>query len=359
MQPLRAALLIALFSTTTTVAHGSAPATPGDAAAPADAIVRHFAIGGSDGWDDLTVDGAEHRLYLSRHDRVTVVDTLSGKVVGEVPNTDGVHGIALVPALHLGFASDGKADAVTVFDLKTLKTLDTIKVTGKDPDAIIYDTASRRVIAFNGDSANATLIDPATRKVVGTIALDGTPEFARSDEHGRVFVNIEDKGELAELDPKVAKVVATWPLPGCEEPSGLAFDAVHRRLFSACRNGKMVVTDADSGKHVADIAIGAGPDGAAFDAKRGLVFSPNGKDGTLTIAHQDDPDHYRVVGTVPTQKSARTIVLDESTNRLYLPAAEFDALPANAPPHTRPPMKPDSFIVLAVQVNYYVPGYRE
>jgi DNA-binding beta-propeller fold protein YncE len=339
MQPLRTALLIALFSTSTAIAHD---------ATPADKVLQRFALGGTGGWDDLSVDSAAHRLYLSRHDRVTVVDTLSGKVVGEVPNTDGVHGIALVPALHLGFASAGKADAVTVFDLQTLKTIDTIKVTGKDPDAIIYDPASRRVITFNGDSSNATLIDPATRKVVGTVALDGTPEFARSDEHGRVFVNIEDKGELTEIDPKAATVVATWKLTGCEDPSGLAFDAAHRRLFSVCQNHKMVVTDADTGKQVADVAIGTGPDGAAFDAKRGLVFSPNGKDGTLTIVHEDDADHYSVVATVPTQKSARTIVLDESAHRLYLPAAEFDPLPANAPEHTRPPMKPDTFTVLEV-----------
>jgi len=339
MHSLHAALLIALFSTSTAIAHDPNPA---------DKVLQRFALGGAGGWDDLSVDSAAHRLYLSRHDRVTVVDTLSGKVVGEVPNTDGVHGIALVPALHLGFASAGKADAVIVFDLKTLKTIDTIKVTGKDPDAIIYDPASRRVIAFNGDSSNATLIDPATRKVVGTIAFDGTPEFARSDEHGRVFVNIEDKGELVEIDPKAATVVATWKLAGCEDPSGLAFDAVHRRLFSVCQNHKMVVTDADTGKQVADVAIGTGPDGAAFDAKRGLVFSPNGKDGTLTIVHEDDADHYSVVATVRTQKSARTVVLDESAHRLYLPAAEFDPLPANAPEHTRPPMKTDTFTVLEV-----------
>jgi len=339
MQTLQTALLIALFSSSTAVAHE---------ATPVDKVLQRLALGGPGGWDDLSVDSNAHRLYLSRHDHVTVVDTLSGNVVGEVPNTDGVHGIALVPALHLGFASDGKANAVTVFDLRSLRTIDTIKVDGKDPDAIIYDPASKRVIAFNGDSANATLIDPATRKVVGTIAFNGTPEFARSDEHGRVFVNIEDKGELVAIDPKAATVVATWPLAGCEDPSGLAFDAAHRRLFSVCQNHKMVVTDADTGKRVADVPIGAGPDGAAFDAKRGLVFSPNGKDGTLTVVHEDDADHYRVVATVPTQKSARTIVLDESAHRLYLPAAEFDPLPANAPPHTRAPIRPDTFTVLVV-----------
>ncbi len=344
MHPLHAALLTALLSTSTAIAQDAPPAAAGDS------VLRRLALGGAGGWDDLTVDSAAHRLYLSRSDRVVVVDTLTGKPVGEVPSAGGVHGIALVPALHLGFASNGKTDSVTVFDLKTLKPLGDIKVTGKDPDAIIYDPASQRVIAFNGDSANATLIDPVTRKVVGTIALDGTPEFARTDEHGHVFVNIEDKGEISAIDPNAATVLATWKLPDCEEPSGLAFDTAHRRLFSVCRNGRMVVTAADTGEHVADVAIGAGPDGAAFDATRGLVFCPNGKDGTLTVVHQDDADHYSVVATVPTQKSARTMVLDEATHRIYLPAAEFDPLPANAPPHTRPPMKPDTFTVLEVGV---------
>ncbi len=342
MQPLHTALLIALFSASTALAHPASPATS------TDTVLQRLALGGTGGWDDLSVDSAAHRLYLSRSDRVMVVDTLTGKVVGEVPDTKGVHGIALVNSLHVGFASNGKADTVTAFDLKTLKPLGDIKVNGKDPDAIIYDQASGRVIVFNGDSSNATLIDPVKRAVVGTIAFDGTPEFARSDEHGRVFVNIEDKGELTVLDPKTAKIIATWPLAGCEDPSGLALDAAHRRVFSVCQNGKMVITDADSGKHVADVPIGAGPDGTAFDAARGLVFSPNGKDGTLTVVHEDDADHYAVVATVPTQKSARTIVLDEASHRLYLPAAQFDPLPANAPAHTRPPMKPDTFTVLVV-----------
>jgi len=342
MQPLRTTLMIALLSTSTAIAHKTVPATP------ADSVQQRFALGGTGGWDDLSVDSTAHRLYLSRSDRVMVVDTLTGKLVGEVPNTSGVHGIALVPALHLGFSSNGKADTVSVFDLETLKPLGDIKVTGNNPDAILYDPSSKRVIAFNGRSANATVIDPSTRTVVGTIALDGKPEFARADDKGCVFVNIEDKGELSALDLKKLSVVATWSLAGCEEPSGLALDVAHRRVFSACDNGKMVVTDADTGKHVADIPIGAGPDGAAFDAKRGLVFSPNGKDGTLTIAHEDDADHFSVVATLPTQKSARTMVLDESTHRAYLPAAEFDPMPENAPPHTRPPMKPGSFTVLEV-----------
>ncbi|HTA65311.1 MAG TPA: YncE family protein [Xanthomonadaceae bacterium] len=338
-------LMIALLAAATAAAQGPAPATP------ADATQRRFALGEAGGWDDLNVDASAHRLYLSRSDRVMVVDTVSGKLVGEVPDTSGIHGIALAPELHRGFTSNGKADTVTVFDLGTLKALETIKVTGSNPDAIVYDPATKRVLTFNGHSSNATVIDAVKHSIVGTIALDGKPEFAVADGHGRVFVNIEDKGELSEIDTSTMKVLATWPLPGCEEPSGLALDDAHRRLFSACDNGKMAVTDADTGKHVADIAIGAGPDGAAFEPARGLVLSPNGKDGTLTVAHEDDPDHYRIVATIPTQKSARTMVLDKSANRLYLPAAEFDALPANAPPHTRPPMKPDSFVVLELHVN--------
>ncbi len=340
MQALPATLLTALLSTAA-IAQDATPI------AAVDDTVSRMALGGAGGWDDLSVDSVAHRLYLSRSDRVMVVDTDSRKLVGELPNTNGVHGIALVPALHLGFTSNGKADTVTAFDLNTLKSLGDIKV-GSNPDAILYDPASQRVVVFNGNSANATLIDAATRTVVGTIALDGKPEFARADGKGRVFVNIEDKGEVQALDPKAASVAATWSLGACEEPSGLAIDIAHRRLFSVCQNGKMAVTDADSGKHIADVPIGSGPDGAGFDAARGLVFSPNGQDGTLTIVHQNDADHYSVLATVPTQKSARTMVLDEATHRVYLPAAEFDPLPANASAHTRPPVKPDSFTVVIV-----------
>ncbi len=352
MHALHAALLVACCSTSTALAHDVA------AAIPTEVVLQRFALGGPGGWDYLNVDAAQHRLYVSRGDRVVVVDTLSGKVIGEVPNTKGVHGIALVPALHVGFISNGKADSVTVFDLNTLKTLAEIKLDAGNPDAILYDPASRRVITFNGRSTNATLIDAAKRTVIGNIALDGKPEFGVSDGRGRVFVNIEDKGELVAIDPQAAKVVATWSLGDCEEPSGLALDNAHRRLFSVCQNGKMMVTDADSGKHVADVPIGAGPDGAAYDAARGLVFSPNGEDGTLTIVHEDDANHYRVIATVPTQKSARTIVLDETSHHVYLSAAEFDPLPANAPPHTRPRMKLDSFTVLDLDVDKNNPGHR-
>jgi DNA-binding beta-propeller fold protein YncE len=237
---------------------------------------------------------------------------------------------------------------VTAFDLKTLKTLGDIKLDASNPDAILYDQATQRVLTFNGHSQNATVIDAIKRTVIGNIALDGKPEFGVSDGHGRVFVNIEDKGELTAIDPKTAKVVATWSLGDCEEPSGLALDAVHHRLFSVCQNGKMVVTDAESGKRIASVPIGAGPDAAAFDSARRLAFSSNGEDGTITVVHADDADHYRVVATIPTQKSARTMALDDASHRIYLSAAKFGPLPANAPAHARPPMDKESFTVIEV-----------
>jgi DNA-binding beta-propeller fold protein YncE len=309
---------------------------------------QRFGLGGPGGWDYLSMDSARHRLYVSRGDHVVVVDVVGGKSIGEIPNTPGVHGIALAPMLHEWFISDGKSDTVTVFDPDTLKTVGEIKLDASNPDAILYDAASQRVMTFNGNSENATLIDAATRTIVGNIALDGKPEFGVSDGHGRVFVNIENKGEISAIDPKAATVVATWSLGNCENPSGLAIDKAHRRLFSVCANGRMTVTDADSGRHVADVPIGAGPDAARFDAARGLAFSSNGRDGTLTVVHEDDPDHYRVLANEPTQKSARTMALDDTTHRIYLSAADFDPLPTNAPPRTRPPMKADSFAVLVV-----------
>jgi len=312
-------------------------------------IAQKLALGGTGGWDYPTVDGAHHRLYLSRSDRVLVVDTASGKAVGEIAHTDGVHGIALAPGHGVGFTSNGKANSVTVFDLHSLRTLAEVGIAGRGPDAILYDRVSDRVLTFNGKSKDVTVIDAGKRVPVATIALDGKPEFAVSDDKGRVFLNNEDKGEIVVLDPKQAKIVSTWSLGDCEEPSGLALDKKHRRLFSVCQNGVMVVLDADTGRSVARLPIGAGPDGVAFDASRGLAYSANGQDGTLTVVHEDDPTHFRVVATVPTQKSARTITLDDASHRVYLPAASFGPLPADAAPHTRLPMLADSFVVLVLE----------
>ncbi|HVN75556.1 MAG TPA: hypothetical protein VMT19_04510 [Thermoanaerobaculaceae bacterium] len=313
-------------------------------------VARTIAIGGDGGWDYLTADAAAHRLYVSHATLVNVVDTETGALVGQIPDTQGVHGIALAPELGRGFVSDGRANTVTVFDLKTLAVLATVKVTGENPDAICYDAPTRRVFTFNGRTSNATAIDAATSQVVGTVTLPGKPEFAVSDGKGRMFVNIEDKSLIVALDPKSLAVVATWPIAPCEEPSGLAIDREHRRLFTVGHNKLMAVVDADSGKVIAALPIGAGVDGAAFDAAEGLAFSSNGE-GTLTVVHEDTPEKFTVVATVPTRRGARTIGLDEATHRVYLPTAEFGPTPPPTPerPHPRPSIVPGSFVVLVVQ----------
>ena len=312
-------------------------------------LLQRFGLGGVDRWDLLAVDAQARRVFISRSDHVAVMDADSGKVLGEVPGTNGVHGIAVAPELKRGYTSNGRANSVTVFDLDSLKVLDEIKVMGENPDVILYDPASKQVFTFNGRSANATVIDAASLKVVATITLPGKPEIAVSDGRGRIYVNIEDKSELAVIDPMAARVLASWTLAPCEEPSGLALDVDHQRLFSVCSNHKMMVLDAQSGRYVAELPIGEGPDGAAFDPATGNAFSSNG-DGTLTVVHEDDPDHFSIVANVPTQKSARTMALDSSTHHLYLPAAELGPRPQPTAeqPHPRPPILPDTFSILVV-----------
>lgn len=311
------------------------------------ALGAHWPVGGTGGWDYLAFDEAGQRLFVTHGDHVVVLDAADGKRLGEIVPTPGVHGVALAPALGKGYASAGKADAVIAFDLKTLAVTATIPA-GRNPDAIVFDAPSARVFAFGGRSRDASVIDAASGKVVATIPLDGKPEFAVSDGKGRLYVNIEDRAEIAVIDAAAAKVVASWPLAECEEPSGLALDAAQARLFSVCQNGRMAVTDAQSGRHVASIAIGKGPDAVAFDAARHRVFSSNGADGTLTVVRQLSADRYEVAQTLPTQRSARTLALDPHSHRLFLAAAEFLPPPADAAPHARPPLKPDSFVVLVV-----------
>jgi YVTN family beta-propeller protein len=298
----------------------------------------------------LTVDSAANRLFISRGDRVLVMSTLDGSLVKTISDTQGVHGIALAPDIGKGFVSDGRADTVTVFDLKSLETTTTIQVPGHNPDAILYDKAAKRLYTFNGRSHDISVIDPLKGVVIATLPAGGKPEFAASDGAGRIFFNIEDTAQIGVIDSSAVKRIATWPLRGCEEPSGLALDVAHKRLFSVCGNGVLVVTDAASGRHVAEVAIGKGPDAAAFDAVRGLVFSSNGQDGTLTIIHEDDPDHYSVIDNVSTQRSARTMALDARTHRIYLAAAQFAATPEPSvdQPHPRPSAVDGSFKVLEV-----------
>jgi DNA-binding beta-propeller fold protein YncE len=313
-------------------------------------VAKRFKLGELGGWDCLTADAGKHRLFISRSDRVMVVDTHDGKLLGTIADTQGVHAIALVPAIGRGFTSNGRANTLTEFDLTTLKTLRTIPAGGQNPDVLLYDPHSRHLFAFNGRSKDVAVIDPVSGKLIANIAVDGKPEFAVSDGKGQVFVNIEDTAELKRIDANTNKITATWKLDGCEEPSGLALDGAHQRLFSACQNGQMAVTDARSGRHVANIAIGKGPDGAAFDAGRGLIFSPNGQDGTLTVIHEDTADSYSVLATVATQKSARTLALNPDNHQIYLVAAEFGPAPAPSTeqPHPRPPVLEGSFSVLVV-----------
>jgi DNA-binding beta-propeller fold protein YncE len=332
------------------IAASAAGVQPVDAApSPGYTVQQRWKVGGPGGWDYLAVDPAAGRLYVSRSDRVVVLDSRTGKVVGEIAHTEGVHGIALAPKLGRGYTSNGKANSVTVFDLKTLEPIKDIAIDGRNPDAILYDDASGQVFTFNGRSANASVIDAASGKLAGTIALSGKPEFAVSDGHGRIFVNIEDRGDLTVIDAASRTAKVTWKLADCEDPTGLAIDVAHHRLFSVCQNQAMVVTDSADGRQVARVAIGKGPDGAAFDPQRGLAFSSNGE-GTLTVVHEDDPEHFSVVENVPTQRSARTLALDATTGRLFLSAAGFGPAPAATAEQARPrpPMLADSFVILVV-----------
>jgi YVTN family beta-propeller protein len=274
-------------------------------------------IGGEGGWDYLLVDTTARRLYVSHGTSVPVIDLDQSKVTTTIPNTTGVHGIALAPEFGRGFISDGRDTAVTVFDLKTDSTIAKILVTGQNPDAILYDPFSAHVFTFNGRSSNATVIDAKTLKVIGTIPLAGKPEFAASDYKGRVYVNIEDKSLLCVIDPKEMKVLSTWSLAPLEEPSAMAIDRKNNRLFIGGGNEMLAVVNAEDGKLIATLPIGKGVDGAAFDPEKRLVYSSNGV-GTLTVIAQESPDKYSVVGNVTTLPRARTVALDERTHRLYL-----------------------------------------
>jgi len=314
------------------------------------AVQREFTLGGTGGWDYLTIESMAKRLFIARADRVLVVSTVDGSLIATIPDTQGVHGIALAPPLGRGFTSNGRADTVTEFDLTSLESVRTIQVEGHNPDAILYDEASKHLYTFNGRSKDISVIDPLKGGVIATIPAGGKPEFAASDGAGRIYFNVEDKSQIGAIDSSTAKLIATWPLQHCEEPTGLAFDVAHKRLFSVCGNGVLVVTDAASGRHVAEIPIGKGPDAAAFDGEQGLVFSSNGEDGTLTVIHEEDPDHYTVLANIKTQKSARTMALDPNTHRVYLVAAQFGATPQPSAdqPRPRPAVLEGSFKVLVV-----------
>jgi len=311
-------------------------------------VVTTYKVGGEGGWDYLTTDSDARRIYISRGTHVMVVDADSGKVAGDIADTQGVHGIALAPELGKGFTSNGREGTVSIFDMKSLATSSKVKV-GDNPDAILYDPATKRVFTFNGRSQDSTAIDATSGKVLGTIKLDGKPEFAASDAKGEIFVNIEDKSELVAIDPNKLEVKAKWPLAPCTEPSGLSIDRKNRRLFVGCDNKMMAVVDADSGKVLATPAIGDGVDATAFDADTGLAFASCGGDGVLTVVKEESPGKF-TAENVPTQKGARTMALDSKTHNAFVVTAQFGPRPAATAdnPRPRPPMLPDSFVVLVV-----------
>jgi YVTN family beta-propeller protein len=313
-------------------------------------VAGRAVLGGDGGWDYLTPDPAAHRLYLSRGTHVMVVDLDSLKVVGDIPNTEGVHGVAVVPDILRGYTSNGRANSVTVFDLRTLATLKTITGVGQNPDAIIFEPATRRILTMNGRTGDVSLIDVATDSVVGSVAIGGKPEFAVADGTGHVFVNNEDSSTVVEFDARTLRVLHTWSLSPCDGPSGLAMDLRTRRLFSVCGNGKMAVLDADDGHVVAMLPIGQGADGVKFDPRTGNAYSSNGE-GTMTVVHEDAPDRFSVVATVPTQRGARTLALDETTGKVYTVTAEYGPAPAPTPerPRPRPAMVPGSFTLLLIE----------
>jgi len=310
-------------------------------------LLKKIEVGGEGSWDYLIVDGAARRLYVSRGTRVMVFDADTGASVGEIPDTPGVHGIAIADDLGRGFTSNGRDGSVTIFELKTLKPISKVKV-GKNPDCIIYDPATHRVFAFNRGSDDVSAIEAKTGDVAAPIALGGHPEFATADGKGMVFVNLDNKSEVVAIDSKKLEVKAHWPVAPAEDCSGMAIDRKHSRLFSVCGNKKMAVMDANTGKVVADVTIGGGPDAAGFDPETSLAFSSNGQDGTLTVVHQDSADKYSVVANVPTQRGARTMALDPKTHNVFLATAQYGPPPAATPerPNPRPAMLPNSFVIL-------------
>lgn len=309
-------------------------------------LVKKIALGGEGGWDYLTLDSVARRLYVTRATRVTVLDVDTSWIVGEIPNTAGMHGVALAPELGRGFTSNGRASTASIFNLKTLRVLGQVK-TGLDPDAIVYDPFSQHVFTFNGKSSSVTVFDANSAKVVGTIPLGGNPEFAVADGLGRIYVNLESTSEVLTLDTSSLSVQARSPLAPCSEPTGMAMDRQQQLLFIGCRNRMMAVVDANSGQIKASLSIGGGVDAIAFDPATKLAFSSNGE-GTLTVVHEDSKDKFSVVDSVVTQRGARTMALDLKTHNVFLATARFGPMPTPTPgqPFARPSIIPGTFVIL-------------
>jgi YVTN family beta-propeller protein len=314
---------------------------------PTYSVVRTMVLGGDGGWDYVYADSGARRLYIARATRFMVADLDSGKLVGEIPDTPGAHGVALVPDLGIGFTSNGRENTSSIFDLKTLKVSEKIK-TGEGPDAIVYDPASGNIFTMNGHGKSASVIDPKSRKVIATIPLSGKPETPVPDGKGRMYINIEDKNSLAVVDTKTNKVIAEWPMAGCEEPSGLDMDRDGGDLFAACGNKLMAIVDSKTGKLIATIPTGDGSDGLAYDPKAKLAVASNGEGNMSFVGKRDGK--YALIENVPTKKGARTITFDASSGQMLTVTADLGPAPKPSPenPRGRPQPLPNSFVVIAV-----------
>ena len=309
-------------------------------------LVKTVKLGGSGGWDYLTVDSSTHRLFISRATHFMVVDLAQGKIVGDIPDTQGAHGSALAAEFNRGYTTNGHTAGSTIFDLATLKVLGSVK-TDKDTDGVIYDPFSKRVFTFNGDANTATAIDAKSGTVAGSVALGGGPEFGATDGKGHIFVNLEDKSSLVRFDAKTLKLEDTWPLAPCESPSGLAIDAEHEILIVGCHNKLMAFVDGNSGKVLGTVPIGQGVDANRFDPGTGYAFASCG-DGTITIAHEDSPTKFTLVDTIHTKRGARTMEIDPTNHHVYTVTADFGPAPAATAenPRPRPAILPDTFVLL-------------
>ena len=311
-------------------------------------IASKIHLEGEGGWDYLTVDATNGRIFVSHGMVAQAVDIKTRTLAGTILDTKGIHGIAVAPDLNKGFTSNGRDSSVTVFNLKTLQVQAIVKVTGKNPDCILYDAFSQRVFTFNGGSSNATVINAKDNKVLGTIALDGKPEFSQADGKGLVYVNIEDKSMINVINATKMTVEQHWSIAPGEEPSGLALDNETHRLFSVCSNKLMVVTDAQTGKVITTLPIGDRCDGVTFDPKLKRAYSSNGE-GTMTVVQEVNANTFKVLETVQTLPGARTITIDKSTGHLYLTTAEYEAAAAGS--NRRPAAKPNSFMILDIAPN--------
>ncbi len=307
-------------------------------------VVNTFHIQSAGSWDYILADEASDKLYVSHGTQVNVLDKKTGDSLGVIPNTNGVHGIALVHSLNKGFTSNGRSNTVTVFDLNTLQVTDSIK-TGENPDAIFYDDYSKKIITCNGRSKDLSIIEPQTNQVMATIALNGKPETAVSDGAGRIFINNEDKSEIEVVDINNNKVIHSWTMAPGEAPSGLSIDRKTKRLFAGCDNKMLMVIDTETGKLITHLPIGDGCDGTAFDSSSQIIYSSNGE-GTLTVIKEVSKDKFEVVQNLPTKPGARTLSIDTKSHTVYLPAADFGTPVAG---EKRPPMVPGSFQVLVVK----------